>query len=74
VAVATNLDYLAGLLPSGTASAATTAVERPVEDSAAGLAAFRREFYRCLTRRASVTEDEAKPLRLTHPLSVLPAG
>ncbi|WP_318783750.1 transposase [Plantactinospora soyae] len=27
-------------------------MERPVDDPAAGLAAFRREFYRCLTRRA----------------------
>jgi len=52
VAVGTIVDYLGGLLQPDTPSAVTAAVGRPVEDEAAGLAAFRRQFYRCLTRRA----------------------
>lgn len=50
--MATILDYLGGLLPPDTPGAVMSAVEWPVEDAAAGLAVFRREFYRCLTRRA----------------------
>ncbi|WP_425565641.1 NF041680 family putative transposase [Pilimelia columellifera] len=50
--MATILDYVGGLLPPDTPGAATTVVERPAGDPAAGLAAFRRGFYRCLTRRA----------------------
>jgi hypothetical protein len=52
VAVATIVDYLGGQLSADTPGGLTPRVEWPVEDAAAGLAAFRREFYRCLTRRA----------------------
>lgn len=62
VAVATILDYVGRLLPADTPTAGGTAAAM---GPAATLAGFRRDFYRCLTRRADALFELADAVLCT---------